>query len=171
MVATKKRTLLVGGGVAAGLALIFFIGWFVVARDGNDGLQTTPTPSRSGDVKVDVEQAYLRFWDVLAKANENLDTSGLPEVLSGPALDQAKALVEEARQKNEPIRTVVEHDYRISITPEFASVDDSFVDRSVRLDPQTKEPVGPPANKMVHNSYTLKKVDGKWKVTEIIGYR
>lgn len=131
----------------------------------------SPTKSPSTEeLKSQVESDYLAYWSVWTEANEKLDPSRLDEVLTGPALEQARETVEAARQRNDPVRIRVEHNYRIILVPEFATVDDKFVDRSIRLDPETKEPTGPESSQTTRNSYTLRKVGERWKVAEIIGY-
>lgn len=172
MTTETRRALLVGGIIAALLVAALIVG-FVVLRgpDGTPNSSNSPSPQPT-EAHAQVEGAYLRFWDAWAKANVELDASPLDDVMEGEALSQSTALIEEAKSKNEPLRVQVEHDYRITITGDStASVDDNFVDRSVRLDPETLQPVGPPANKTIRNSYTLRKVEGRWKVAEIIGYR
>lgn len=168
----KSRPLLVGGVMAAvilgGLALGFFL---LQSPDRSSGPSESPTPAATEE-RVQVEKAYLRFWDAWAKANETLDPTVLDDAMTGEALAQARALVEEGRAKNEPIRIRVEHNYHIVITHEsLATVEDSFLDRSVELEPETGQPVGPEVNETIRNSYTLKKEGGTWKVAEIIAYR
>lgn len=169
---SRSRSLLIGGVMAAVILGGLAVG-FVLLRspDSSPKPSETPTPVAT-DERVKVEQAYLLFWDAWAKANESLNPTVLDKVMTGEALEQARALVEEGRAKNAPIRIRVEHNYHIAITHEsLATVEDSFLDRSVDLDPKTRQPVGPEVNETVRNSYTLKKVEGIWKVAEIIAYR
>lgn len=168
----NRRALVIGGIIAALLVAGLVVG-LVVLR-GPDRI-VGPTDGASpvpAEVRAEVETAYLRYWEVLAEATESLDASRLPEVMSGEALELARGLIEEQRAKNEPLRTQVEHNYRIVIIDEAtASVDDTFRDRTVRLDPDTREPTGPPADRMIRNSYTMKKENGVWKVAFIIQQR
>lgn len=173
----NRRTLLAGAALLLVIVAPLGIGLAVTnSRGGSSARDTEPdcrNPCSSPqDPRADVEQAYLRFWDAWIEANENLDTKKLAEVLTGRALTEAEALIAEARAANDPVRVRVTHAYEVRlINPETASVEDTFVDRSVRLNPSSGLETGPPQDKTIRNSYTLTKVEGKWKVAEIIGYR
>jgi len=159
---------LIAGGIAAGLLL-----------GGSSSPDTTPTspatvsPTTSpANVKDQVRQAYLNYWDVYAEALLKLDTSELGDVLTAEALDIVTKQVEQQRSKNQPVRIEIEHHLRIVlINPGKASVDDRYVDRSVPLDPQTMKPSGPPLRGRIHQTYTMELVNGTWKVSYIVGYK
>jgi hypothetical protein len=172
----NRRVLIAGASVLAVLAALFIAGYFLLAdRNGDSPKDASPSPSPT-DPRSEIEQAYLRFWDVYAKAALELDADPLNNVASGEALRLLKAQVEEQRGKNQPFRVRVEHNYQIVFPipgqgDDTASVDDRYVNHTVRLDPQTKEPIEPDPNAPTHDTYTLKKVNGKWMVTEIIEHR
>lgn len=172
----SKRMWLTVGGVGA-LAVAASIVALVFTRTGrspNANSSPSPISTKSptvDEIKAEVERDYLRYWAVTSEALESLDTSRLPEVLTGEALETTRASIEEQRSRDEPVRTQVEHNYQIFILTEFATVDDTFVDRSVRIDAKTRQPVGPAQNKTIRNSYTMRKEGKTWKVAEIIGYR
>jgi hypothetical protein len=157
--------------IAAGLAVGFF------ALGGNEAppppassgnKNATPTPT---DPRAQVEQAYLHAWDVWADALMTLDPSKLPEVLTGNALDLVREQVEAQKDKNQPVRVRVEHNYRIVLVNDTtASVDDRYINHNVRLDPETLEPIEEDPDERVRRSFTLRLVDGTWKIAEIIGY-
>jgi hypothetical protein len=157
--------------VAAGLAVGF------LALGGDDSPpppasseNESPTPTAT-DPRAQVEQAYLHAWDVWAEALMTLDPSRLPEVLTGRALRVVRERLEEQRQKDQPVLLRAEHNYRIVIMDETtASVDDRYVNHSVRLDPETLEPIEGDPNQRLHTSFTLKLVDGTWKIAEIIEF-
>jgi hypothetical protein len=66
----------------------------------------------------------------------------------------------------------IEHRYRITIIDATtATVEDRYINHTVRLDPETMEPIEDDPNQRVHKSYTLKKVDDVWKVTDIVLYQ
>jgi hypothetical protein len=101
-----------------------------------------------------------------------LDPSVLPQALAEDALDNHRRQVEQQRQKNQPVRIRVEHNYRITvISNERVSIEDNYVNHSVRLDPNTMQPIEEDPNERVRNTYTLKKVNGTWKVTLIVGFK
>lgn len=170
---TDRARVLTVGGVLIGLVIIGLVVGFVVLNDDNrppnGGVSPSPTPT---DVRAQVEQAYLRYWDVYADALLRLDASRLDEVLSKEALENHRQQVDELRGKNQPARVSVEHDYVITLVNDTtASVEDNYISHTVALDPETKEPVEKDPNTRVRRSYTLEKVNGVWKVTLIIGFR
>lgn len=166
----RVRMFVIAGSIAAVIAAALVAGLIFL-----DGSPKNPSGSKSPsatplEVSAEVERAYLEYWDVRGKAFLELDASLLDRVLTGSALEVAQQLLEDQRQKNQPIRIRVEHNYRIVIADETtASVDDRLISHSVRLDAKTMEPIEPDPNESIHNSYTLRKVGGKWKVAEIIG--
>lgn len=170
---TDRARVLTVGGALIGLVIIGLVIGFVVLNDDNSppsgGGSPSPTPT---DVRAQVEQAYLRYWDVYADALLRLDASRLDEVLSKEALENHRQQVDELRRKNQPARVSVEHDYVITLVNDTtASVEDNYMSHTVALDPETKEPVEKDPNTRVRRSYTLEKVNGVWKVTLIIGFR
>lgn len=171
MTTETKRTFVVGGIIAAVLIAALVIGYALI-RPGKESPSPNKDSSQTAEVRAEVERAYLRYWEVLADATESLDDSNLDSAMTGEALQLTRNLIQEQKAKNEPLRTQVEHNYRITIVNDAnASVDDTFTDRTVRLDPQTRQPTGPPANQVIRNSYTMKKESGIWKVAAIIQYR
>lgn len=172
MTTETRRALLVGGVIAALLVAALIVG-FVVLRgpDVTPNSSNSPSPQPT-EAHAQVEQAYLKFWEVWAEANEKLDASRLDDVATGEALEALTEAVEAQRASNQPVRIRVEHNYQIAITDEAtASVDDRYINHSQRLDPTTMEPIEPDPNAQVRKSHTLKKVGGRWKVAEIIEYR
>ena len=130
--------------------------------------EATPTPA---DIRGEVEEAYLHAWDVWAEALLTLDPSGLPEALTGDALELVEGQVESLAEKNQPVRVRAEHDYRIAlIDAATASIDDRYVNHNQRLDPETLEPIEKDPNEKLRRSFTMRLVDGTWKLAEIIGY-
>ena len=122
-------------------------------------------------IRAQVEQAYLHAWDVWADALLRLDTSRLPDVLTGNALDKITAQVDTQRDKNQPVRISVEHDYTITLSSDSkATVDDNYVNHNVRLDPKTMEPIEDDPNDRVRLTFAMTRVGGTWKISEIIGF-
>ena len=169
----QRTRVLVVGGILLGLIAVGLVIGFVLIGGDSDGNGSSPsrTPTAT-DVRAQVEQAYLHYWDVYAAAMLNLDESHLPEVLAEDALANHRSQVEEQRRKNQPVRIEVEHSYRITLVgDDKASIEDNYINHSVRLDPRTKKPIESPPNTRVRRTYTLKKVNGTWKVTLIVGFR
>ena len=173
---SRGRTLVVGGALLAVVAAGLLAGFLVLGgKEGSPGTTgTTPTISPSAtptDVRAQVEQAYLHAWDVWADALLRLDPSRLPEAFTGRALQLVTAQVEEQSRKNHPVRIRAEHNYKITIIDATtASVDDRYINHNVRLDPDTLEPIEDDPNRQEHRSFTLKLVDGIWKIARIIEY-
>ena len=171
--AKRARVLKVGGVLLALLVAGLVAGFLTLGGNGS-----SPSPSSTGssvtptDVRAQVEQAYLRAWDVWADSLLRLDSSRISDVLTGKALEIVTAQVNEQRDKNQPVRVRAEHNYRIVLINAItASVDDRYINHSVRLDPDTLQPVEEDPNERVHRSFTMKLVDGTWKISEIIEYK
>lgn len=170
---SDRARVLTVGGVLLGVVVIGLVVGFLLLNDGKSAPNGGGSPSPgSTDVKVQVEQAYLRYWGVYADALLRLDASRLEEVLAKEALENHRQQVDELRQKNQPARVSVEHDYVITLVNDTtASVEDNYISHTVALDPETKEPVEKDPESRVRRSYTLEKVNGVWKITLIVGFR
>lgn len=135
------------------------------------------TPTLPGGLRLadsplerEVQAAYLRYWDVLTEANLSLDTSRLPEVTAGRELAQAQQQVEELKGKGKAAKVDVEHRIALAkVTPDEAVVADEYLNKSVYVDPVTKaefKTTAPPTVEKL--SFTLRKIDGQWKVVEAV---
>jgi len=173
----QARVLKIGGGLLALVGAGLLVGF--LAFRGDDGAPTSSPsatqPPRasptSTNVQAQVEEAYLNAWDVWGKSLLDLDPSALDAVLTGQALEVITEQVEVQRQKNQPVRISVEHDYRIVvINSTTVSIDDRFINHNVRLDPETLEPIEDDPNQRERTSFTMRLVDGIWKIAEIIEY-
>jgi hypothetical protein len=171
----RSRTLTVGGVVLAVLVAGLLVGFLALGNDDQSSGTTTPpvtTSAAPSDPRAQVEQAYLKAWDVWADALVKLDASGLRDAFTGRALQLITSQVAEQKGKNQPVRIRAEHNYTITlIDAQTASVDDRYINHNVRLDPNTLEPIEPDPDNPEHRSFTLKLVDGTWKIARIIEYR
>ena len=169
--AERRRVLAVGGGLLGLVVVGLVVGLLLLNRhETPPPAHVSPSPSAT-DVRAQVEQAYLHYWEAYADALLRLDPSRLGEVLAGDALEHQRQQVEEQRANNQPVRIRVEHDYVITLVDQAtASVEDNYVSHSVRLDPQTMQPIEEDPNRQVRRSYTMKKVGGVWKATLVIGF-
>jgi hypothetical protein len=172
----RGRTLTVGGVLLTVLVAGLLVGFLALGNDDrSSGTTTTPSVTTSAmpsDPRAQVEQAYLRAWDVWADALLKLDTSGLRDAFTGRALQLITAQVAEQNRKSQPVRIRAEHNYTITlIDAQTASVDDRYINHNVRLDPNNLEPIEPDPDNPEHRSFTLKLVDGTWKIATIIEYR
>src|SRR5919198_1955238 len=101
----RARVLKVGGALLAILVAGLVVGFLTLDRKGGSSpLASPPTggsPSPT-DLRAQVEQAYLRAWDVWADSLLHLDPSRLSEVLTGRALELVTAQVNEAERTAQP---------------------------------------------------------------------
>jgi len=169
--AERARTLRVGGILLALLTMGLVVGFACSNRNGAQTPSTSPSASPT-DVKVAVETAYLHMWDVWADSLLRLDPSKLSEAMIGNALTRVSSQVEAQKGKNQPVRIRVEHDYRIvKVDVTTFSVDDSYINHSVRLDPKTTQPIEQDPKQHIHESFTMKLVSGIWKLADVIEYK
>jgi hypothetical protein len=170
----RARILKVGGALLTLLIAGLVVGFLALDRKGGSAPPaTSPTLSSPSptDVRAQVEQGYLRAWDVWADSLLRLDPSRLSEVLTGKALQLVTAQVNAQRGKNQPVRVRAEHSYTIVlINTTQASVDDHYINHNVRLDPATLQPIEEDPNERVHRKFTMELVDGTWKIADIIEY-
>ena len=175
----RARVMKVGGALLGVLVVGLLAGFLVLRGDGEPAPTATPSPSpvqttaaptpSPPDIRAEVEQAYLHAWDVWAASLLELDPSRLSDVLTGRALELVTEQVETQRRRDQPVRIEVQHDHTILLVDDAtASVDDRYVNHSVRLDPETLEPIEEDPADRVHRSFTLRLVDGIWKISEII---
>jgi hypothetical protein len=133
--------------------------------------QATSAPAIDPALQAEVLDAYSRYWQIEAEALLNLDSSNLDQVMYGQELLATEAYIEQLRGQAKAGRTDVEHSIQlIEATPDEAEILDRLIDRSVFVDPTTKEPLPPEqqASKPqaeVPTTYYLRKIDGIWKVT------
>ncbi len=129
---------------------------------------STATTAAARTPEQEVEQAYLRSWDVYAEAVRELDESGLADSYAGEAHGTVTDDVERYRSANTPVRVNVEHDYRVvAVSETSATVIDGYQNHSVLLDRSTGAPLEPDPNETIVDTYSLTNMDGTWKVTFI----
>jgi hypothetical protein len=167
----RARTLKVGGSLLAILVLGLGLGFACSKSNRSPGANGSPSPTPT-DPKVAVERGYLHAWDVWADALLRLDPSKLSEAMTGNALARVTSQVETQRHKDQPVRIRAEHDYRIVMVDAATfSVDDNYINHSVRLDPKTMQPIEKNPNQHVHESFTMRLVSGIWKLADVIEYK
>jgi hypothetical protein len=134
---------------------------------------TTSRPSTTSSSvamtpEQEVEAAYLRSWDVYAKAVRELDPTGLEESYTGDALDTVRAEVADFAAAGTPVVVKVEHDLTVGVlTPDRALVNDTYVNRNYRVDAKG-EPIDDTNDPGTYEDrYQLDLVDGRWLVSRI----
>jgi hypothetical protein len=137
--------------------------------DGPSASLTTPPSTEAPTVEDEVEAAYLRSWEVYAEAVLELDPSGLEESYASPQLERTVKAVESRRDAKTPSRVRVDHDLEVTIIRDgLAMVRDAYTNHSVLLDPDTGDPVEADPNSKITETYTLKEIDGRWKVVDAV---
>jgi hypothetical protein len=140
--------------------------------DGPSASLTTPPSTEAPTVEDEVEAAYLRSWEVYAEAVLELDPSGLEESYAGTALQTVAAEVARRRADRRPARVRVDHDLSVRVVNSTtAIVIDRYTNHSVRLDPDSLEPVEPDPNEQITESYNLTRAEERWKVSGIVRQR
>lgn len=135
-----------------------------VERTTSTAAATTTSLTR----EQEVEAAYLRSWEVYARAAFTFDTSELHDVYAKEALQTVLDEIARSKANREPSKIVVEHDYHIVfLSPTLANVSDNYRNHSVILDPDTGQPAEADPNEIVHDNYTMELIGGAWKVTFI----
>ncbi len=126
-------------------------------------------PTTTLSLSAQVLAAYDNSWRVYADALRRLDPSNLPEVFAGDALRQAQRDVAAQKAKHQPVRIATTHHARVLLaTATDGVVQDNYRNHSVALDAATGAPVESDPNEVVHQRQSLKRVDGVWKVVEVI---
>jgi hypothetical protein len=118
----------------------------------------------------EVAAGYLNYWKVYAAAVESLDASKLSDVTADERLEEAQAEVADLRAAGRAAKIQVRHSFSVlSATANEASLKDRYVNSSYAIDPTTKQPIGAPGQSQSTTvSYSLRRMDGRWKVVEAI---
>jgi hypothetical protein len=130
---------------------------------------TTVAPPTTLSAKAELLAAYNRSWEVYADALRRVDPSQLPTAFAGNALRVAQQEVAEHKAKEQPSLVRVTHRARVLlVTATDGVVQDNYTNHSVLLDPVTGKPTEPDPNEVVYQRQSLKRIDGVWKVVEVI---
>lgn len=131
----------------------------------------TPAPAAANidtALREEVTRAYQRYWEVAAQAELILDPSRLPEVMAGAELSREQSYIQELMSRGRAVQGDVEHNADVKeATAQRAVVYDEYVDRSIYVDPSTRQPLpGEQQSTLRKVSYQLEKRDGVWKVVD-----
>lgn len=118
------------------------------------------------DVADEVEAAYLRSWDLYARAVREFDPAGLEGVYADDALLVVLREVERRRAELRPARVEVEHSYRVQLLGAGrAVVFDTYLNHSVALDHASGQAVEEDPNEVLTEAFTFERRDGAWMLT------
>jgi hypothetical protein len=130
--------------------------------------ESSTTTTQALTPEQEVEAAYLKSWDVYAKAMRSLDDSHLEEVYTDDALSLRRDEIGRLRAANTPARMKVEHNYSVQVLEEGrAVVVDAYRNHSVLLDAMTGEPAEPDPNEIVQRKYDFVKEGGRWLIAYV----
>jgi hypothetical protein len=177
MTSASKRALF----SATGLAAVLIAGLFIAQAGGDNSDPTpdnSPSPSEATSTpdssptptspKAQVKLAYIDQWDIYSQAVEELQFKGIGKVFTGKALKVVRKEIEDRRREQTPVVIEVKHDLGIKIIDATtAVVDDRYINRTTDIDPDTGVPTKRYPPDLIHELYTLKKVNDKWKVSAI----
>jgi hypothetical protein len=136
--------------------------------------RTITTEAEIGQLATPLERelaaAYLRYWEVYAHAVESLGPARLTQVADGERLEEAQAEVANLRTSGRAAKIQVRHSFIIlRASGSEATIRDQYVNSSYLIDPTTKQPIGTPGQSQTAVvTYTLRRVDGTWKVVEAV---
>lgn len=132
---------------------------------GDDTTTTELTPE--GEVLA----AYEEALDAVEAAFAVPDAEH-PDLLAhwaGESLRHLQPDLENMRLNGQAGEVTIESDPVVQLDPENtdkAWVVDCFIDRSQRVDAETREPVGEPSETVAETKRRLERIDGAWKVVE-----
>ncbi len=133
------------------------------AKQGTGGLRVATSP-----LEGEIEAAYLHYWDVLALAYLETDSSHLAEAMSDLELSRQMQEIGDLKSQGRAAKLVVEHHIAlVKVSPDSAIVYDEYLNHSVFVDPTTKQErptSAPPETEKI--SFEMRKIDGSWKVVD-----
>ena len=121
-------------------------------------------------VEGQVEQAYLKSWDVYAEAVYTLvlDEAALTSVYADPQLGFFRAEIGSRVTDGRSALHVMRHSVSVEITgPSTAVVFDEQVNHQVLIDRMTKQPTEADPNNSISAVVQMDLLEGVWKVSRI----
>jgi hypothetical protein len=114
--------------------------------------------------------AYENYWMVYSEALYNLDSTRLPEVMTGPRLDRALSEIQNLKRDGRAVRIAVENTpIVVSVNGDTAVVLDKYKNQSFFVNPTTKQPITQPGtSETIQDSVTLTRVGTSWKVLDAV---
>lgn len=167
---------------AVGLAVLLIAALFIAQAGGGNGSLseegTSPSPTESSpspdsspkplSPKEEVREAYLEQWDVYTEAVRVLETDGLEEVFTAKALEVVTNEIKRRRREGTSLALRLKHDVAIRmVDATTAVVDDRYIYRATDINSETGKPEKRYSPDLIHEIYTLKRVNSEWKVSAI----
>jgi len=133
--------------------------------------QAEPTPVQaavSPELAAAIINGYDNYWSVRVRAMGDPTSASidLESVMAGDELAAAYKTLSEYRDGGEAYQATVDHQIWITrATPNAAEVVDRFTASTLKLDPETKEPVeAKPQVEQITGRFVLQTINGVWKV-------
>lgn len=117
----------------------------------------------------EIEAAYMQYWKVRSAALLNLDDSHVSDVMAGPELARAKRQIQDLKTQGRAVKVDIQHEMIAfgHVSADRADLYDEYLNRSVYVDPVTKQEIPtkapPQVEKILH---TMEKINGTWKVVD-----
>jgi hypothetical protein len=122
----------------------------------------------SPELAAAILQGYNNYWSVRVRAmGDPSDTSiDLDSVMANDELSAAQQTLAEYRDNGEAYQTTVHHDIWITeAATNGAEIVDQFTATTLKLDPDTKQPVETtPEVEHITGRFLLEPIGGVWKV-------
>ena len=121
---------------------------------------------------AEVKATYLRAWELWAEACFTLDPAPLERVFARPELDRVHVYVRQLRASGRALRLDAAHRVTvIALDGDTALLLDDLTDRSLYLDPATRQPLPPDAQPTPVGSERvycrLRRTAAGWRVEDI----
>jgi hypothetical protein len=134
-----------------------------------DNATPSALPTVEPALADEVGRAYVTYWQIRAEALLDLDTSRLSEVMAGDHLISVERLIDQLRAEGHAIQTDVEHKYAIvRASHNDAEINDTYIDTSAYVDITSHQVVSAPTNDILHEQYTMNRIDGNWRVVSLV---
>src|SRR6266542_984935 len=129
----------------------------------------SPRPTVDPGLAEQVTEAYQRYWQLRAEAVFALDSSRLSEVAADEHLQQLLSFIEELRGQGRALLTDVQHRYVVlEGSDSKAVVGDTYLTNSIFVNAATHVPLTDPPSDNITEFYTLARLNGVWKVVEVL---
>jgi hypothetical protein len=137
--------------------------------------EAKPTPVQvaiSPELAKEILQGYSDYWSVrvLATRDPSDSSLNLEGVMAGTELARAQQVLADYRQQGKAYVTDIRHQIWITqATSNEAAISDAYIAASLRIDPDSKEPLNADTGPSIENlqtTFLLEKIDGSWKVTD-----
>lgn len=116
-----------------------------------------------------VEAAYLRSWEVYLEALRSGQTIHLRSAYAGAALSLRLSEIQRLVDQGHAVEGTVDHNYEISFLDDAtAVVIDRYTNGLTLVDGTTRQTLEPTPNDRVVRIYTLKRLEGRWLVSDVV---